>query len=285
MAFVRGWLVVWAVVGGGLRAAADLVLPSRCAACHGVGGPLCGPCTEAVRSAARGGAAGRVDPRPPPAGMPVCRAGARFEGALRLAVTAYKDEGRRDLRDDLARLLAGALSAATHDPGVRRRIALGEEVLVVPVPTSRGSRRRRGDDPVGDLAVAAVAAVNGVGPSASGRPPPGGAASGRAARLVVVHALVHTRRVADQAHLDRRARADNLAGAMAVSAPWRAVVAGATCVVVDDVVTTGATLAEAARALLDAGAQHVVAATCASTPRHALTPPLWPTGPPTSVGA
>ena len=101
----------------------------------------------------------------------------------------------------------------------------------------------------------------------------------------MVHALVHTRRVADQAHLDRRARADNLAGAMAVCAPWRAAVAGATCVVVDDVVTTGATLAEAARALLDAGAQHVVAATCATTPRHALTPPLWPTGPPTSVGA
>jgi predicted amidophosphoribosyltransferase len=217
--------------------------------------------------------------------MPMCRAGARFEGALRLAVTAYKDEGRRDLRDDLGALLASALSAATHDPGVRRRLALGEAVLVVPVPTSHGSRRRRGDDPVGDLAVAAVAAVNGTGPSKSHRPPHGTAVPGRGAGLVVVRALAHTRRVADQAHLDRRARADNLAGAMAVSAPWRAAVAGATCVVVDDVVTTGATLAEAARALLDAGAQHVVAATCATTPRHALTPPLWPTGPPTSVGA
>ena len=281
----QAWLVAWAALARALRAAADLVLPSCCAACRGPGAPLCDPCSDAVRAAARGVAPGGVGPHPQPPGMPVCRAGARFEGALRLAVTAYKDEGRRDLRDDLGRLLAGALSAAMHDPGVRRRLGLGEQVLVVPVPTSRGSRRRRGDDPVGELATAAVAAVNGAGAWRPRRAPPGSTSAAGAPGLVVVHALVHTRRVADQAHLDRRARADNLAGAMAVSAPWRAAVAGATCVVVDDVVTTGATLAEAARALLDAGAQHVVAATCATTPRHALTPPLWPTGPPTSVGA
>ena len=191
---------------------ADLVLPSRCAACHGPGAPLCGAVHRCRASGiARGVAPVAVGPRPPPPGMPVCRAGARFEGALRLAVTAYKDEGRRDLRDDLGRLLAGALAAATRDPGVRRRLALGEEVLVVPVPTSRASRRRRGDDPVGELATAAVAAVNGAGPRASRRATPGRHVA-RAAGLVVVHALVHTRRVADQAHLDRRARADNLAG-------------------------------------------------------------------------
>ena len=34
--------------------------------------------------------------------MPDCWASARFEGALRLAVTAYKDEDRRDLRPVLA---------------------------------------------------------------------------------------------------------------------------------------------------------------------------------------
>ena len=68
--------------------------------------------------------------------MPSCWAGARFEGALRLAVTAYKDEGRRDLRDELARLLGAALTAAADEPAVRRRLGLGEEVLVVPVPTA-----------------------------------------------------------------------------------------------------------------------------------------------------
>ena len=146
----------------------------------------------------------------------------------------------------------------------------------MPVPTARASRRRRGDDPVGDLAVAAAAAVNVAvrrrrGPA---HRRPGGAGAAGGGCLVVVPALVHTRRVADQAHLDRVARARNLAGSMAVGAPWRGVVRGATCVLVDDVVTTGATLAEAARALHDAGARHVVAATCATTPRHAPDPAL-----------
>ena len=219
--------------------------------------------------------------------MPWCWAGARFEGPLRLAVTAYKDEGRRDLRDELARLLGLALSAAADEPAVRRRLALGEEVLVVPVPTAGAARRRRGDDPIGALAVAAVAAAEPVaqrwssGPARSPVGRPGRAHGG----LVVVPALMHIRRVADQAHLDRVARAHNLAGSMAVGAPWRPVVRGATCVLVDDVVTTGATLAEAARALHDAGARHVVAAACATTPRHSQAPPLWPTGPPTSVSA
>jgi len=140
---------------------------------------------------------------------------------------------------------------------------------------------------VGDLAVAAAAAVNVAVRHRTARPlrrlgeraPWGGGC------LVVVPALEHTRRVADQAHLDRVARAHNLAGSMRVGAAWRGVVRGATCVLVDDVVTTGATLAEAARALHDAGARHVVAATCATTPRHSQAPPLWPTGPPTSVSA
>ncbi|MFL6165059.1 MAG: ComF family protein, partial [Ornithinibacter sp.] len=207
------------------------------------------------------------------------------EGALRLAVTAYKDEGRRDLRDELALLLGSALTAALADPALRRRLALGEQVLVVPVPAAGTSRRRRGDDPVADLAHAATAAADVVPPATAvqrtrrrvdrvARRRPG---------LVVVPALSHTRRVADQAHLDRRSRARNLAGSMAVGAAWRGVVQGATCVVVDDVVTTGATLAEAARALHDAGAAHVVAATCATTPRRATDPPLWPPRPQTSV--
>lgn len=261
----------WSRAGAALAAAGDLVLPSRCAACHGVGAPLCGPCTDAVRAASADVVTGVVDLHPPPPGMPSCRAGARFEGPLRLAVTAYKDGGRRDLRAELAALLASALAAAAADTVLRRRLVVGDDVLVVPVPTSRATLRSRGDDPVGDLAAGATAAVNG-GVTARG----GG-------RLVVVPALAHTRRVADQAHLDRRARAANLGGSMSVAPRWARAVDGACCVLVDDVVTTGATLAEGARALRSAGAHHVVAAACAATPRRAQALPLWPTGGPTSV--
>jgi predicted amidophosphoribosyltransferase len=94
---------------------------------------------------------------------------------------------------------------------------------------------------------------------------------------------VHTRRVADQAHLGRAARAANLAGSMVVDSRWARVVDGAACVLVDDVVTTGATLAEGARALRSAGALHVLAAACAATPRRSQALPLWPTEGPTSV--
>ena len=92
-------------------------------------------------------------------------------------------------------------------------------------------------------------------------------------RIHLAPALRHTRRVADQARLDRSARAANLAGAIEVSRRWREVVRGATCLLVDDVVTTGATMAEAARALRTVGAEHVVAAAVAATPRR-VTPAL-----------
>jgi predicted amidophosphoribosyltransferase len=280
------WRSTWAAVRQALAAALELVLPSSCAACHLVAtGSLCGACRAGVRRASRG--VGPAGPRPPPPAMPPCWAGARFEGAVGLAVTAYKDEGRRDLRDELALLLGAALTRAVADPALRHRMALGEQVLVVPVPTARASRRRRGDDPVAALARAATAAAGAVPAAlavqqARGRDSRRGRSS---SGLVVVPALVHTRRVADQAHLDRRARAGNLAGSMVVGAAWRRVVQGATCVVVDDVVTTGATLAEAARALHAAGARDVVAATCATTPRRTPDPHLWPPWPQTSVNA
>ena len=62
-----------------------------------------------------------------------------------------------------------------------------------------------------------------------------------------------------QYRLDRRHRADNVADAFAVAPAARRAIAGRWVVLVDDVVTTGATLSEAAEALLDAGAAAVSA--------------------------
>ncbi|WP_225991356.1 ComF family protein [Actinomadura montaniterrae] len=82
--------------------------------------------------------------------------------------------------------------------------------------------------------------------------------------VVAVGGLRQCRRVADQAGLGARARRDNLSGAL--EAVGRAALAGRRVVLVDDVITTGASLAEAARALRAAGADVVAAATVAATP-------------------
>jgi orotate phosphoribosyltransferase-like protein len=88
---------------------------------------------------------------------------------------------------------------------------------------------------------------------------PGGAHLAPAVRLV--------RRTVDQAGLGAAERRANLGGAMALVPRWALAVDGAVCLVADDVVTTGATLAEAARVLRAAGAAHVTAAVIAATSR------------------
>jgi predicted amidophosphoribosyltransferase len=84
----------------------------------------------------------------------------------------------------------------------------------------------------------------------------------------VERVLRHQRRVADQAGLTAAARAANLSGALTVPRRRAARVAQRRVVVVDDVITTGATLAEASRALRDAGAEVLGAAVVAATERR-----------------
>ena len=128
-------------------------------------------------------------------------------------------------------------------------------VLVVPAPSSRRSLRARGDVPLVGLCRAVLADVRDT-PSA-----------GRGPDLHLSPALEHVRSVRDQSSLDTLGRRSNLHGSMSAKPLWRTVIAGRRCVVIDDVVTTGATLTEAARALRAAGASAVVAATMAATQR------------------
>ncbi|WP_168212033.1 ComF family protein [Actinomadura rubteroloni] len=81
--------------------------------------------------------------------------------------------------------------------------------------------------------------------------------------FVLTTALKQARPVADQAALTRTERIANLKGALAATRPLD----GARVIVVDDIVTTGATLTEAVRTLRRAGAHVLAAATIAATTR------------------
>jgi len=216
-----------AVAGSLAGSLVDLVLPRRCAGCGNPGPALCPGCRP-------GG-----DPVPlAGAGVPVVAAGA-YEDALRRAVLAYKERGRRDLARPLGELLADAVAAVVG--AARPPPAAG--LALIPVPSSRSARAARGGDHLEPLAR-------------------------RAARRCELRlepaALSLVRTPADSAGLAIAERAANLDGAMRAGPP----LPGSAALVVDDVVTTGATLREAIRALRAAGWAVFGAATVAVTPRR-----------------
>jgi predicted amidophosphoribosyltransferase len=211
----------------------DLVLPRPCVGCGGPVGPFCARCRP-------GG-----EPRLVGAGPVPTVAAAAYEDAVRAAILAYKERGRRDLAGPLGELLAGALrhaqeAEAERGPPLRLRL--------VPVPSTRAAAAARGGDHV--VRLARRAAV-------------------RSGIRVAPGTLTLVRTPRDSAGLGIAERAANLDHAMRAAPP----VAGWGAVVVDDVVTTGATLAEARRALTSAGWPVVAAAVVAATPRRSAIGP------------
>jgi predicted amidophosphoribosyltransferase len=224
-----------------LTAVLDLVWPRSCGGCGRPGVSWCADCAQLLA-----GPALRTRPVPCPPALPPVWTAAAYDGPVRQAIVAWKDDGRHDLTSALSVALATAVRAAV---GSGPRIG---SVWVVPMPSRGAARRNRGTDSVRLLAARAVAVLR-----RDGWP------------LLVVPALRHRRAVADQSGLDAAGRAANLAGALSVRPALRRAAGGAACVLVDDIVTTGATLAEAASALRRAGAHPFGAAVVAATQRTA----------------
>ena len=213
----------------------DLVLPSSCAGCGTDGPAACATCRAELA-----GEPHRVFPDPCPHGLPATFATAVYADPVRGLLVAHKEHGRSELTALLALPLARAAAVLTA----------GRPVALVPVPSSSAAVRRRGHDHALLLAAAAAHHLR-----AAGHP------------AAAVAALRQTRRVADQAGLSSAERARNLTGALAVH-PRARLPVGVPLVLVDDVLTTGATLTEAARALGAAGAVVVGAAVVAATQRR-----------------
>jgi ComF family protein len=208
--------------------ALDLALPASCAGCGQEGDALCRECRPAldVRLAAVPGVPIGL-PADLPAPLLQLEWCAPFTGVTRRALHALKYDGERRLAPPLGAAVARRWARAG---------AAGD--ALVPVPASPDRVRERGYDQAALIATEA----------------------GRRLGLPVLQVLERARATTAQFDLDRAARATNLVEAFRVGGDAaRLTIAGRWLVLVDDVVTTGATLAACASALVDAGALAVSA--------------------------
>ena len=234
----------------GLLAAAgtafERIVPAPCLVCEGTGGPLCSACARAHADELRpepfdASPHALALPLTPEGALRPAWAGAAYTGLRSAMMLAFKAEGRTALSRPLALFLGGALRAAGAGPGD----------LILPVPGRFLAWMSRGFDPLadllqeGDVAAASQGAVL-TSQVLRRRPPVRGA----------------PRSAGGQKGLGARGRTRRLSGAFEVGTRWMPVVSEARrVIIVDDVLTTGATAGAAIRAVENAGARSVVVAT------------------------
>lgn len=210
----------------------DWLLPPRCGGCGALGTWFCGGCRALIRPlrepiCARCGRELEVRGEACSCGrrlraLEAVRSAAAYEGPLERAIHRLKYQGRRPL----ARVLAGLLRER-FEPFLR------PGAILLPVPLHRRRRRRRGFNQSQLL----VDELRRAWPAADAR--------GR---------LVRTRDTRSQVGLDRAQRRRNVEGAFC----WRGPdLDGRPVLLVDDVITTCATIEACARALREAGAGDV----------------------------
>lgn len=269
-----------------------LVFPTDCVACGRPDTALCRACSRRLHQATAGprrveGAAWAL-PETADGLLPVTAAGT-YGGVLARTLLAYKNHGHHDLTGalvpGLARALHDALDDAIDDGRADGRVdglddgrvdgladgrvagAASPSIALVPVPSTAAARRRRGYEPVADLLSAVTRR----------RLLPVASAPMRV--LAVRSPGVPGSRTSGQKGLGAHGRLHRVRGMMRVRRRFRGRLRGRQCLIIDDVLTTGATLAEAFRALREDGARVLGAVVVgAAAPVHGAGPPSGPGG-------
>ncbi|WP_161498989.1 ComF family protein [Cryobacterium aureum] len=226
------------------------LLPTECSGCGAVDRALCASCRLALAPGVHAVARDDV----------VIWTALTYEGPARHVIAAYKDGGRTDAAAALAAPLRAAILAAlaavpnptvpnptvpnptvpnptVPNPTVPNPTVRSSDIQLVTIPSSRLAWRVRGYHPVDALLHRA-----GLHPSP---------------------ALMQRTEALDQVGLGRAARAANKSNSLVA----RHSLDGVPVILVDDIVTTGATLLEARRAVFAAGGIVVGLATLAETRR------------------
>jgi ComF family protein len=222
-----------------VAASTDLLLGGACVGCQRPGSPLCLRCAAELDRLPF-----EARPAPEPPGLPVVLAAVEYHGVAKQALLAHKEQGRLTLARPLGQALAlsvfAVLARADDFKGV---------VTIVPVPSSRRTSRERGHDPMLRIARECGRSLRRTGVAA-----------------VVDPSLTVVRPVSDQAGLSAPQRRTNVS--LAFAAKRRRPLNGRAVIVVDDICTTGATAAEAARALSAGGADVLGVGVIAATSRR-----------------
>ncbi len=218
----------------------DLVFPPRCQVCDTLGSEMfCATCRGDAEFIGEHSCAYCGRPLPPHAAAVVCpdcregqwvsgaRAAGLHAGSLRRAIIRYKYHGRTRLAAPLGAMLAEVIRAEQE----RRGLPLAQCAALVPVPLHRERRAWRGFDQA-EMLCDEIA-------EATGLP-------------VWPDVIVRVRNTTPQVRLQGVSRLENVRGAFEARRRWK--LRGRAVVVVDDVLTTGATINECAGVLRRAGA-------------------------------
>lgn len=242
-----------------------LAAPVECVCCGTEDYSLCGPCDRAVRTLTRtpfraeGQAPALMDVNGSVI-LPVVAAGV-YREELAQAVLSFKRHGQGQLESVLSKALGRAIRGAAGNL---------QGFCLVPVPTTNSAFRKRGFSPVhlmlrnlkrnGGLGAATLAPVLRKGRATVQGPRAFTDLREQIGALIPASALA-----GGQKGLGRGARVRRVRGSMRAGSLFAPDIRGRPCIIVDDVLTTGATLAEAARAVHQAGGIVVGAVVLAAT--------------------